>query len=194
MGHMVMKIPILSCDPSFTAWGMAKMLLDTDTLELELEELILTETEKTKVKQARVTSDDLVRSTKLYKAFHKAAVGRTLVFSEIPSGAQDAKAARAFGIVCGILGGSPTPIVQVMPLETKDVTGLGKSASKQQMIDWAVEKYPHPTWLRARNNPNGALIAKNEHLADAIAVAEAGVLTDEFRRLLSVWRPRALAA
>lgn len=192
MGRIRMKIPILACDPSFTAWGMAKMTLDLDTLELELEELILTETEKTKVKQARVTSDDLVRSTKLYRAFHKAAIGRQLVFSEIPSGAQDAKAARSFGIVCGILGGSPTPIVQVMPLETKAV--VIKNATKPQMIDAMFAKYPHSTWMRLGDKPTGRLLAKNEHLADAIAVAEAGILTDEFRRLISVWRPVAMAA
>jgi Holliday junction resolvasome RuvABC endonuclease subunit len=186
-----MKIPILSCDPSFTAWGMARMLLDTDTLELELEELILTETEKTKEKRARVTSDDLSRATKLYNAFHKAAAGAQVVFSEVPSGAQDAKSARAFGIIVGILGGSPTPIVQVMPLETKAATGLGKTATKAEMIEWATAKYPHPGWLRARGKADGPLVAKNEHLADAIAVAEAGVLTDEFRRSLSLMRRAA---
>jgi hypothetical protein len=186
-----MKIPILSCDPSFTAWGMAKMLLDTDSLELELQELILTETEKAKGKTVRVTSDDLVRSRKLHDAFQEAALGVNAIFSEVPSGAQDAKSSRAFGIVVGILCSAPVPITQVMPLETKEATGLGKSATKPDIIKWAVAKYPHPTWLRARGKADGNLIAKNEHLADAIAVAEAGVLTDEFRRSLSLMRRAA---
>lgn len=186
-----MKIPILTNDPSFTAWGMARMLLDTDTLELELQELILTETEKSKDKRARVSSDDVARANKLSAAFQKACVGVNAIFSEVPSGAQDAKSSRAFGIVVGILSGAPIPITQVMPLETKDATGLGKNASKADIIAWAFEKYPHSTWLRARNKPDGELIAKNEHLADAIAVAEAGVLTDEFRRSLAMYRRAA---
>ncbi|MBY0260945.1 MAG: hypothetical protein K2Q20_01280, partial [Phycisphaerales bacterium] len=80
---------------------MARMLLDTDTLELELQELILTETTKSTNKRARVSSDDLARAAKLDAAFQKAAKGVNAIFSEVPSGAQDAKSSRAFGIVVG---------------------------------------------------------------------------------------------
>lgn len=186
-----MKIPILTNDPSLSAWGMARMLLDTDTLELELQELVLVKTKKTKDKRARVSSDKLERATVLSNAFLRMSKGVNAIFSEVPSGAQDSAAASAFGIVVGILAAAPIPITQVMPLETKDATGLGKNASKPEIIAWAVEKYPHPTWLRARGKADGALIADNEHLADAIAVAEAGILTDEFRRSLALYRRAA---
>lgn len=186
-----MKIPILSNDPSFTSWGMARMLLDTDTLELELQELILVKTTKSKDKRARVSSDKLERAEALSAAFLKMAQGVNAIFSEVPSGAQDANSANAFGIVVGILAAAPVPVTQVMPLETKEATGLGKNATKAEIIAWAVAKYPHHTWLRARGNPNGPLVADNEHLADAIAVAEAGVLTDEFRRSLALMRRAA---
>lgn len=181
-----MKIPILTNDPSFTAWGMARLLLDVDTLEMELQELILIETEKTKEKRTRVTSDDLVRAAKLYTGFQKAARGVHAIFSEIPSGAQDARSARSFGIVVGILASAPIPITQVMPLETKAV--VEEHATKAKMIAAMHEKYPHPTWLRDRDKPDGRLLAKNEHLADALAVGEAGILTDEFRRSLAMTR------
>lgn len=186
-----MKIPILTNDPSFTHWGMARMTLDTDTLDLELEELMLVKTSKSKDKRARVSSDKLQRAEVLSLAFLKMARGVNAIFSEVPSGAQDANSANAFGIVVGILAAAPIPVTQVMPLETKEATGLGKNATKSEIIGWATEKYPHPTWLRARNNPTGALIADNEHLADAIAVAEAGILTDEFRRSLALMRRAA---
>lgn len=186
-----MKIPILTNDPSFTAWGMARMLLDTDTLELELQELMLVKTSKTKEKRARVSSDKLDRATTLSNAFLKMAKGVNAIFSEVPSGAQDANSANAFGIVVGILAAAPIPITQVMPLETKEATGLGKNATKDQIIQWAFDRYPHPTWLRARGKADGPLIADNEHLADAIAVAEAGILTDEFRRSLALYRRAA---
>jgi hypothetical protein len=186
-----MRVPILSNDPSFTHWGMARMLLDTDTLELELQDLVLVKTKKTTEKRARVSSDKLERAETLSAAFLKMARGVNAIFSEVPSGAQDANSANAFGIVVGILAAAPIPVTQVMPLETKEATGLGKNATKAEIIAWATEKYPHAGWLRERGNPNGRFIADNEHLADAIAVAEAGVLTDEFRRSLALMRRAA---
>ncbi|AMB48351.1 hypothetical protein [Methylobacterium sp. AMS5] len=181
-----MKIPILANDPSFTHWGMARMLLDLDTLELELTGLRLIVTKKNPNKTVRVTADDLVRSQKLSTAFLQEAAGVSAIFTEVPSGAQDAKSSRAFGIVVGILASSPIPVTQIMPLETKAV--VKPYASKGEMIEAMVAKYPHADWLRARGKATGPLIADNEHLADAIAVAEAGVLTDEFRRSLAMMR------
>ncbi len=159
-----MKIPILTNDPSFTSWGMARMLLDTDTLELELQELLLVKTKKTTDKRARVSSDKLERAEVLSKALLKMAQGVNAIFSEVPSAPRTRTSANAFASSSASWRPHRFPITQVMPLETKEATGLGKKRHQgRAIIQWAFAKYPHPTWLRARGKETGPLVADNEH-------------------------------
>jgi hypothetical protein len=52
------------------------------------------------------------------------------------------------------------------------------------MIEWAVAKHPDAPWLRR----GGKLIAKNEHLADAVASIYAGLKTAQFASVLQMLR------
>lgn len=188
-------IRILAADVGFRAFGMAKFALDLDTLDLEFlgKKLITTasETKVGKIKVVRTNSDDLRRANVTWKGFSAYAADCELVFAEVPSGAQSARAALGFGMQIGILGCSPKPVVQVMPLETKMAAiGRSKNVEKEDIMAWAAALYPDADWATyTRDTPKhkkGELHEDNEHEADACAIAHAGILTEEFRRLRSV--------
>jgi hypothetical protein len=48
------------------------------------------------------------------------------------------------------------------------------------MIDWSYAKHPEAIGWELRN---GSPLKKMEHCADAIAIAYAGIKTDEFKRI-----------
>jgi hypothetical protein len=94
-----------------------------------------------------------------------------------------ARAMASYGVVIGLLAGIlGDDLISVNPTEVKEVTGLGKTATKRQMIEWAYSKYPdNAKWLM-----NGTrLINDNEHLADAVAVVHAGLRLPEVRFYLN---------
>lgn len=185
------KIPVVGFDPAFANFGIAKVLLDTTTLELEVVNLNLIQTEKDKsgAKVVRKNSDDLRRAQEIYAGMVLGCTGQRLAFAEIPSGAQDANASRAFGIAVGIMAAVPIPLIQVQNFEAKLAAVGTRTASKQEMIEWATEKYPNANWIRAERGgkswKKGDITAANEHLADALAIIEAGVRTQEFKRTLA---------
>lgn len=193
------KIRIVGLDPSMANFGMSFMHLDLNTLELSLEELLLIETEKKANKVVRQNSDDLRRCQEITSLYHKAILGfgASFAFSEVPTGAQSARAMLANGIVLGILASCPVPLIQVQPTETKMATVGTKTASKEEMIEWAAETYPDAPWLRHKSKGRMVLTNKNEHLADATAVVHAGLKTDQFqqvRALLAAPLVQSLAA
>lgn len=182
---MSTKIRVAGIDPSLKNLGVAHMTFDLVSGELAVQALHLVQTEKTKHKQVRQNSDDLRRAQELVQEFHRLTQNQTFVFAEIPTGAQSATAMKAFGIAIGVLASCPVPLIQVQPFETKLASVGTKTASKQEMIEWATELYPKAPWLRLRDKPDGKILNDNEHLADAVAVVHAGIKTDEFKRMLA---------
>lgn len=178
-------IRVVGLDPSMSNFGMAFMHLDLETLNLKLDSLLLIETEKKANKVVRQNSDDLRRCQEITWKYHKAvkAFGAQFAFSEVPTGAQSARAMLANGIVLGVLASCPIPLIQVQPTETKMATVGTKTASKQEMIEWSGETYPDGPWLRHKSKGQMVLSLKNEHLADATAVVHAGLKTDQFQQL-----------
>ncbi len=87
-----MKIPVVSFDPSMANFGMAHLILDLDTLAFTIEDLKLIRTERQVTKQVRQNSDDLRRSQELVREFHAFAKKGRIAFSEVPTGAQSARA------------------------------------------------------------------------------------------------------
>lgn len=147
-------------------------------------ELIVTE--KATGKTVRQGSDDLRRARELHQAFQTSVKECRVVFAEVPSGGQSARAVYGFGIAVGILSSCPVPIIQVMPTEAKLAAVGTKTASKDEMIEWATATYPDAPWLRTRGKVDGAYTAANEHLADACAIIHAGIKTDQFKQLLAM--------
>jgi Holliday junction resolvasome RuvABC endonuclease subunit len=188
-------VKVVGIDPSLSNFGLARLHLDLTAFKLKVHDLHLIETEKRASKTVRQNSDDLRRCQEIVREYHKLVLDwePAAVFAEIPTGAQSARAMYAFGTVVGMLASCPIRPIQVQPFETKLATVGTKTASKEEMIEWAVETYPDAPWLRdERNGKNkGRILNSNEHLADAVAIAHAGIVTDQFQQLIDLMRLKA---
>lgn len=190
-----MKMKICGMDPSLQNFGIAFATLDLDTLTFVVDrfELAKTAPEKDKKvrKVVRKNSEDLERA----KILHGAAMGAVkdiwLAFVEVPVGSQSSRAMASYGVCIGVLAavGQAVPMVQVTPTEVK-LAGAGvKTATKEEMIEAMMAKYPNAPWPTQKKAGMIVPIASVcEHLADAVAAIEAGMATDEFRQTIAMYR------
>lgn len=192
------KITFAALDGAVANFGIAKLSYDTVTGELDVIDLLLSKTEKTKLKQVRSSSDDLSRAYTQAKFVRDNTKDCAVIFGEVPSGGKDSRAARAFGIVTGIYASILQPFQEVNPSEVKIAAVGTRTASKEEMIIWATEKFPNAPWRRAKSNgvkwKKGDLTADNEHLADAVAIGHAGIRTNEFRQMIAMMNAVSNAA
>lgn len=191
---MSWQYKVIGIDPAFANMGLVEAVLDMKgpkpSIEVVRMELVKTESQDRKT--VRKSSDDLRRAIHLHRSlqdFIRSAGTVHMVFAEVPSGAQDAKAARALGIATGVLASVPGMIIEVAPIEIKRLFATKGPVSKQQVIDWAVKRWPAAPWLTHM----GRRTLNNEHLADALATIEAGLQTPEFKQLMA-WSAPALNA
>jgi Holliday junction resolvasome RuvABC endonuclease subunit len=193
-----MKLRIIGLDPSLTHTGIAIGEYDTDTSGFVVRELRIVVTENEKGKLVRQNSDDLRRARMVSEGIRLACDGALFAVSEVPTGAQSARAALAFGMVIGILANVAVPLIQVTPTEVKMAAVGHRQASKEEMIEWAVGKHPLANWMlherNGKTHKKGDLMNANEHLADAVAVVEAGMLTDQWKNALQMLTFQARAA
>jgi Holliday junction resolvasome RuvABC endonuclease subunit len=180
-------LKIAAIDPSLSNFGLVRGTVDIshEAFPVELSELTLveTDTDKSSRKVVRRNSEDLERARKLLRGMHRFIADADMVFVEVPVGSQSARAMASYGVCIGILASIGKPLIQVTPTEVKLAAVGTKTASKNEMIEWASGLYPNLNWLMSR----GKMTAKNEHLADAIGAIHAGLLTDEFARAASVF-------
>lgn len=185
-----MKYQVIGIDPAFANMGLVSASIDLSKPEapLTIKRMELIRTEAQGGKQVRKSSEDLRRAVELHRglqAFIEGAGTVHAVFAEVPSGAQDAKAARALGIATGVLASVPIPIIEVAPIEVKRLFSTKGPVSKQQVIDWAVKQWPGASWL----THNGKRTLNNEHLADALATIVAGMKTPAFQQMVTWAKP-----
>ena len=178
-----MNLPVMSIDPSLRNTGIALGTYN-DATGLHITDLRLIQTEKTTSKRVRKNSDDLEAArlilttiTRLMAEHQPAAI-----LVEVPSGTQSARASWTLGIIVGLIAALPQPLIELTPTEVKKRFAGHKAASKEQMIQLATERHPELPWLRR----GGKLLAKNEHLADAVAVMHAGVQATAFREVVNL--------
>lgn len=179
-------------DPSMSNFGFAKADLNVDTMEFKITELILTSTEPEKDKKlkkaVRKNSEDLDRARILHTALLEHTKGTWIAFVEVPVGSQSARAMASYGMCVGVLAACPVPLIQVTPSEVK-LAGAGvKSATKEEMIEWAMKEHPEAKWLTRKSAGKDVPVAKNEHLADATAAIKAGIESDQFQQVLAMMR------
>jgi Holliday junction resolvasome RuvABC endonuclease subunit len=180
------KVRIAGLDGSLRNFGVAKMILDTETMALSVEDLILVKTVKSKVKQVRISSDYLDAAQQITRTVAPAVSDCACVFFEVPSGGQDYRAVMGFGIVIGIYASLTRPCAEVSPAETKMAAVGTKTASKEEMIEWAMEQFPGAPWLTRKLKGKIVPIAANEHLADAVAIVHAGIRTPSFQQTIAI--------
>ena len=184
-----MKIPVLGLDPSLRNWGLAEGMLDLESGYLSDLNLTIVETEVDDRKQVRQNSKDLIATEQLAAAIFPIARKAKLVFVEVPVGSQSAAAMKSYGVCVGILGtmkAQGIQLIEVSPMEVKENFTGKKHATKEQMIQKALEWYPEANFPRERGKATGKVIAKAEHVADAIAAIHAGVRTPVFSNLIQL--------
>ncbi|EGR3221695.1 hypothetical protein DC904_13435 [Vibrio parahaemolyticus] len=163
--------------------------IDDDDFPFTIEQMVLQESkgaDKKTAKVVRKNSDDIRRAKSLHKALHEMLKDVNMVFVEVPVGSQSARSMASYGICVGIIASINKPMIQVTPTEVKLAAVGCKTASKQDMIDWATQAYPDASWLTVKRNGKSVLTAKNEHLADAIGAVHAGILTDQFIQAVAI--------
>lgn len=180
-----MIITVLGCDPSMRNFGLVRAQLDIEKGQiLSIENMALIETEVGKNKRVRKNSDDIDRCRLLSAGLKKALQGVSIVFCEMPVGSQSARAMASYGMCMGILSQIEIPLIQLTPTEVKLAAVGDKNATKKEMIQWAVARYPDAKWLRQGTR----VIDKNEHLADATAAIEAGLQHEDYLGYLTIMK------
>lgn len=183
-----MKLNIVGVDPSLCNFGIVNAILDTETLKFEITSMALVESADNAKKQktVRKNSDDLRRAQLLHDGFQKAVQGASFAFVEVPVGSQSSRAMASYGVCIGVLASCPIAMIQVTPAEVK-LAGTGiKTATKSEMIDAAVAKYPTAKWFMRKLKGEMVLMNDNEHLADATFAIEAGINTAEFKNAIAL--------
>jgi Holliday junction resolvasome RuvABC endonuclease subunit len=189
------KISIAGMDPSMSNFGVVRALIDLDTLFVEVTSMEVVQTtpeaDKAKRKVVRKNSEDLDRACLLHAGAVKHASEVQLVFAEVPVGSQSSRAMASYGMSLGVLAAvsALVPIIQVTPTEVKvAATGI-KTATKGEMIEAMMTKYPNAPWpTRMSKGVRVPIAGECEHLADALAAIEAGMKTEEFRTTLAMMR------
>lgn len=184
-----MELKVVGIDPSIRNSGIAIGRVLLPSLEIQIDDIVLAATDSQHGKQVRKNSDDLRRAQEIVTQLEKACEGAAFAITEVPTGAQSARAAWMLGMSVGILASLKVmrvPLIQVQPSETKIASIGKKTASKAEIIEWAVAKYPDAPWLRYKRHGEMLLTDSNEHLADAIAVMHAGILTNEFQQAIAL--------
>lgn len=187
------KITVVGVDPSKTNFGMVKADIDMDTLDITILDMAVIETASEAKKGVIKQSDDLRRAKETRAGMLKFFEGAKLAFSELPFTNPNGYASANFnaGLVVGILAGCPTPLIQVFPADVKMAAIGHRQASKEEMIAWAMNKYPNAPWRMRKLKGNMVPVAINEHLADACAAIEAGVLSQQFQQLQAMYSAKA---
>jgi len=185
-----MKIPVVGFDPSLKNWGIAEAILDLQDGMLSTPTLSLVNPRDdagTK-KKVRVNSLDLEKAEQLASGTFAAASRAKVVFVEVPVGSQSARAMASYGICIGILGSLRSKgieIIEVTPTENKMIFTGSKTATKDDMIQKAIQLYPNANWpIDNRKGKGGIIMGEAEHMADAIAAIHAGVQTPVFQNLM----------
>lgn len=155
-----------------------------------VEAIDLHETEKTKNKQVRASSDTIKRCRETYEFLqgYIRNIKPAIIFVETPSGSQSASGMKSYGVTCQLIAALYPEPIEVTPDEVKVAALNSKTASKRDMINWAYNKYPELKGWEWNNK--GILQDKNEHMADAIAIVHAGVQTPEFKKLNHLFNER----
>jgi hypothetical protein len=169
-------------------WGIASGDLNLSTGALTITSLAVTQPVKPTGKQVRQNSKDLEAANQLAAGAWAAVKDAQAIFIEVPVGSQSARAMASYGICIGILGSmraNGIPFYEVTPTEVKLAATNNKTATKNQMIDWATGEYPYADWpTETKKGVSRIIVSKAEHMADAIAAIHAGVKTQMFQQTL----------
>lgn len=186
MSQPANTINVVGLDPSLRNWGIAQGTYDLDKDKLIIKNIEVINPVLPTGKQVRQNSSDVIASTQLFKQSLDAVSNSQFTFAEVPVGSQSSRAQTSYGICVGIIGSlkaSGFPILEVTPTEVKMATVGLKTATKDQMIQWAMKAHPEANWpTYTRKGASLVSETKAEHMADAIASIYAGLNTIAFQQ------------
>jgi Holliday junction resolvasome RuvABC endonuclease subunit len=176
-----MAIRIMGIDAAFKNVGFALTEMDLDNPKkpiVKLLDLHIVQTEglKKRPKGVPKSADDMRRAREAIEAIRaKTAEWKPdFIVAEVPFGSQSARSAWTLGIALGILS-SIDDLIQVTPRQVKAATGEAY-ADKEEMIAWAMEKFPDGPWkMRKLLGKYVQVASVNEHQADALAACYAAI-------------------
>ena len=191
-------ITILGVDPGLGTSGTALAIVDSLTGKIEdILELGVFETRKSQHRTVRKTSDDLRRAKEaagnLRRILGESRVD--IVAAEMATTTPYTYPTFSFGVMTGILASLDYPIIEVLPYEVKAAATGNDRATKRDIIAWALslpssQPLSWPTSRRSNQlklTYNGENVTRAaEHPADALAVIQAAVRTEQFRLALSL--------
>lgn len=181
-------VRIVGIDPALRNTGLAVATYNLATSQWQIEEVELIQTENQSGKTVRKSSDDLRCAQELVNGINRfiKRVGGNFACAEVPTGTQSARGAFSNGVCCGVLASVSVPIIQVSPTEVKLASVGKKTASKDDIIQWAGGKWPHAGWKLRKLKGELVMVNDNEHMADACAAIAAGVETVQFAQAMAM--------
>ena len=187
-------IRVVGFDPSLRNWGIAKgTYIPGLVSRIRIEEVDVICPELPTGKQVRQNSLDLESAKQLCAAALAAVKEAQAIFVEVPVGSQSARAMASYGICVGILGAlraTGIPFFEVTPSEVKMASAGKKTATKLEMIQWAMARHPEANWpIYKQKGEVKVNEAKAEHMADATAAIYAGLSCNQFQQLLPFMQP-----
>lgn len=183
---MSYPISVMGLDGSLANFGIAVAIVDSESKKItDVKDLVLSKTlPNKKLKRA---DDDYARFQQHWHVVKDLAYKHNInvMFGEIPSGAQDARASFAFGGITAMLAGLGTQfqMTTVTPAEVKLAACGSKHADKEDVIAAMHGLFPDTNWITGKKanamnikTASGLFLTNaNEHLADACAVIVAGL-------------------
>lgn len=180
---------VVGFDPSLRNWGASKGIY-VPGKGVRITHLDVFQAVLPTGKQVRQNSLDLESALQICTAAAAFAKGAQAIFVEVPHGSQSARAMASYGICIGILGALRTmgiPFIEVNAEEVKLAVTGRKTATKKDMIDWAVNAHPEANWpMYNKGGASRVSEAKAEHMADATAAIHAGINTNMFKQSLQM--------
>lgn len=184
-------LTVVGFDPSLRNWGIARGTYDTVSKQLTIPHVSVIQPVLPTGKQVRQNSKDVAAAHQLTEGALCAAANAHALFIEVPVGSQSARAMASYGICVGVAGAlraANIPFFEQTPLEVKLASTGSKTASKAEMIQWAMAKHPEANWpVYKQNGVLKVSEAKAEHMADAIGAIYAGLASVSFQQLLQMW-------
>jgi len=180
-------IRVVGFDPSLRNWGISQGYYDP-VKGLSISQVSTLCPVELTGKQVRNNSKDLECAKQLCEGALEAAKNAQAIFVEVPIGSQSARAMASYGICVGVLGAlraTGIPFFEVTPTEVKMASVGSRTASKAEMIQWALQTHPEAPWSRYKEH--GVMViseAKVEHQADATAAIYAGLASNAFKQML----------
>lgn len=181
---------VVGFDPSLRNWGVAKgTLVAGESPILTIDSLDVIQPIQSKGKQVRQNSLDLEAAEQLAKAVMTHAEGAQAIFVEVPVGSQNSRASLSCGLCIGVLGAlraTGVPFYEVTPTEVKMISAGKKTATKIEMIEWAMMKHPEAPWpMKSEKGVVSVVAGTAEHMADALAAIYAGIDSKSFKQMLA---------